>query len=339
MWFLQKEVDLLQSREAREEAFMKTFMQRHACAILIGLLMAGCAAEIEPSAVGEAQERLTEMDTLGRRLGPISANIVQRNREAEQAFHLLTRLELQPNEILEFYEPMPGDIVRSVAGAPNAPTAYTDELRKLSERQIWDRVSNGARAPQALEEAIVRKELRERESVGGAARVASRERATSSLRQAHPNIARGPVAAVPQSPVSGPLPGTPGQDPQTLTQTLWCDSEYYWQGYGNACNGSGPAYFKTCVDNHWNGAWAQRNDVYWIVTNVCAATGPVYFTLYSPTKPGGAWDVPTDTVRNYERHHDDCVNYWWIDCPNYRADVLEASGDRFHFRFYGFYVY
>jgi hypothetical protein len=69
---------------------------------------------------GESQDPPTPadeavLDSLGKPVGAISRAIIQSNPRAESS--LLARVEVQPNELLEFYEPKPGALIVSGARA------------------------------------------------------------------------------------------------------------------------------------------------------------------------------------------------------------------------------
>ena len=98
-------------------------------------------------------------DSLGKRLGWITAEIVRENQEADKELNLLARVEVQPNEIVEFYEPEPGSIMISGAGAPNSPSPLGE--RMLSPAQAWRLAAPGLDMPAALRDAIERWKRRE----------------------------------------------------------------------------------------------------------------------------------------------------------------------------------
>jgi hypothetical protein len=85
--------------------------------------MIGCAVAfaISPLLAAPTELKAAEnQDSLGKQLGPITAKIVSNNQAAEKALNLLARVEVRPNEILEFYEPAPGRIIISGAGTPQS---------------------------------------------------------------------------------------------------------------------------------------------------------------------------------------------------------------------------
>jgi hypothetical protein len=288
--------------------------------LCVMIFVGGCSVEVEESSLAEARSSLLEVDTLGRELGPITSSIVANNREAETSARLLARLEVQRNEILEFYEPLPGHVVLSLAGAPTERSLYGgDNINKFSHRALWSNASNGAPVPPNLEEAFKREEARKE---------------TAKARPASVNARKALRAPLLQRKESGSLAGTQGPQAiahlaQAPSSTLYCDSTYFSEGWGSC---SSFYDFQVCLDNHWNGAWAAWGDAMLGYTNVCAATGPVVLRVQSDEGFGVVWSVNQDSGRQFGWDDDACL-FGWNDCPWVRSDVEQASGDRFHFRY------
>jgi hypothetical protein len=142
------------------------------------------------------------------------------------------------------------------------------------------------------------------------------------------NAAGGEAQQSPQpAPKSARL--VSNMDPSALTAG-WCDTGYYDSGYGDCPGGQD---FQVCLDNWWNGAYASHPDATYAYTNVCPATGAVVLAVQSDHGGSGIWTVPQNTVRWWTIHDWDCGTLFDWDCPSVRADVKQASGDRFHFRF------
>jgi hypothetical protein len=290
-------------------------------ATFIGLFMGGCAAEVEPSPVSGAEDTSTELDSTGQALGPITASIVRANRATDASMHLLARLEVQRNEILEFYEPSPGFILASGAGAPDAPLRFgTETIRSLSGADLWAQASRGAKMPVALEQAMQRVQ----------ARVAARPNALERAAKNRPRAVAPNLEPQPTSRPGSPSGNAIGSSQSALTAG-WCDTNYFSEGHARDCSGRS---FAVCKDNWWNGIWGESHDAVWFYSNVCAAYGNVRYRVSSDEGFGGGWEVNQDGFRWFEWHDANCAN-WWDDCPWVYVDVWQASGDRFHFRFYG----
>src|SRR5690606_18714488 len=109
----------------------------------------------EPALSADGEEDLR--DSLERPLGPISRAIVAANRPRDERFNLLARVEVQPDALLEIYEPRPGPIGVSVAGAPaGAPRVSLPELQGVPVRELWAEFTDDAPMPAALAASIAR---------------------------------------------------------------------------------------------------------------------------------------------------------------------------------------
>lgn len=284
-------------------------------ALCASLGMLGCVAVEDPidsSALSSEIRKSVMRDSLGTELAPISAAIARSNAQTDLDLNLLARVEVQPNEMLEIYEPAPGRIMVSGAGAPTGEALLPPHVIKgLSVEEIWDLAAGTAEMPGALRAAIAR--AGEQMEAGG--------------------VVMQEGIEPPEAPRSGALatatPAAADLEPPS-TSAGWCDTEYFSQGYG-ACDSLWD--FEYCPTNWWNGyhAWAYADFVY---TNVCPATGPVVLNVHGSNdfaRWDDTWDVPLNTVR-----------WWWgRDLEWFSAytssNVLEALNDRFHFRFYGFF--
>jgi hypothetical protein len=290
-------------------------------ATFIGLFVGGCAAEVETSAVSGAEDTSTELDSTGQALGPITAGIVRANRAMDASMHLLARLEVQRNEILEFYEPSPGFILASGAGAPDAPLRFgTESTRRLSGADLWAQASGGAKMPVALEQAMQRVQ----------ARVAARPNAPARATKNRPRAAAPKLEPQTTSRPGGP-PGNAIGSSQSALAAGWCDSNYFSEGHARDCSGRDIA---VCRDNWWDGIWGESDDAFWFYSNVCPAQGTVHYVVSSDEGFGGGWLVYQNGFRWFEWHDANCAK-WWDDCPWVYISVGEAIGDRFHFRFLG----
>jgi hypothetical protein len=233
-------------------------------------------------------------DSLGRRLGWVTAEIVRENQAVEKEFHLLARVEVQPNEIVEFYEPEPGVIVISGAGAPHSPSPLGE--RMLSPAQAWRLAAPGFDIPAALRDAIERWKRRE---------------PTPRKEAEQPEV----------------LGESSGGQPAPHRSGGWCDVDYFTIGWGKCPNYD----FVDCLDNWWGGRYAKHSDAAQLITNVCAASDTVVFRVKYENSVG-TWTVPWDSARYYANSDFACYHYL-NDCPFASAAVQHAEGKRFHFRF------
>jgi hypothetical protein len=234
-------------------------------------------------------------DSLGRQLSPTSSAIVRANRAAEKDLNLLARVEVQPGEILEFYEPSPGSLIISGAGSAKSMSV---PKRRGSPADIWRRATAGAEIPAALREAMDR--------------AGKRKRART------------------YEPPRNPGKWGGGTNSQDFTRAAgYCDGDYY--GDWGIC-GKGWDY-NVCVKNWWDGIFAYHHDAEETLTHVCPASGRVAFRMSSNEFEGGFWTVEQHQLRYAHYIQAGCASSPFDDCPYVRADVEQATGVRFHFEF------
>jgi hypothetical protein len=236
-------------------------------------------------------------DSLGKQLSPISSAIVRTNQAAEKELNLIARVEVQPDEILEFYEPSPGFLLISSAGAPKSMTPL--DKRRGSPADVWRRATAGAEMPATLREAIER--------------VGKHKRARTN-----------------QTPRKNPGKWGGGSPSRDFTRSGgYCDGAYH-----SELGGCGVGWdFMVCLTNWWDGAYAYHHDAEITYTVVCPASGRVAFRVRSDEFDGGLWTVDQNTARNLSASDFGCEDDPFNDCPYVRADVEQATGVRFHFEF------
>jgi hypothetical protein len=235
-------------------------------------------------------------DTLGKQLGPITTAIVRENQAAEKALNLLARVEVRPDEIVEFYEPFPGRILISGAGAPATPGMTRSVSSNPS--QVWRQIAPGVDIPPALRDAIQRAEQRQ---------AVQRPKLTKARNRWSGGSSRG-----------------------DFTKSAgWCDTGYYEGGW-DTCEDF--YSYRVCLLNVRDWAWAEHHEAFNTWTQVCPATGPVVFKVRSTEWDGVVLTVNQNTVR-YVSYADPPCSSPFDDCPYVRADVQHATGVRFHFQF------
>jgi hypothetical protein len=287
--------------------------------VSLGVLVIGGCGDVERAPGGREPEAPGVMvDSMGGPMGPITSRIARLNAAGDSARSLVARIEVQPDEMLEFYEPSPGVMVLSGAGAPTGSTLFTPgALQGRSAVEVWRRVATGlvqARRfetpppmPQPLAEAFAR--LRPQ-----AARPSS----------AHP----GPAHPVTDSSVA--------QTTRALNmgEAGWCDNNYFheqsgvWNLSWDACPDSW--WPKVCHDNWWNGSWDILQPTVDSFIDVCPAKGDVSLVIdtnkhYTNGRTWGPYYVPQDTVRWWWWSNDDDG---WVSMA-----VNQATDNRFHYRF------
>ncbi|HET6582879.1 MAG TPA: hypothetical protein VFG69_05520 [Nannocystaceae bacterium] len=272
------------------------------------LALASLAACHAPDGEGPG----TAIDARGRPLGPMSREIALANTDAAERFGLLARVELQPGELLEFYEPVDGMVVVSGAGAPVSAAIVGQSLASRSTPdELWDLATDGAPMPERLAAAIDRDA--ERESL----------RAEVSPRPAGGGASPAADVEVTSPPRPQKTTGTGGDG-----SSGWCDQEYFSQGH-DGCDGDWD--WQVCLFDWWNGAYAYNVDVRDLNSNICSATGSVLYKVQFDNGGDGSWTVDKNRMRWWSGWDFDCeVAFWDTDCPYFRVDVQQATNDRFH---------
>jgi hypothetical protein len=329
-----------------------SMMVRTALASLtIGLLALGAGCDTTPPDAGQpaAGAPAPMVDSLGTPLGPITSALVKKNAETTSKMKLLARVEVQPNEMLEFFEGEPGNILVTGAGAPQAGMAVGEDMaRTVSYRTLWEKAAHGKPMPAALASAIgnMMDELPRPQPVEAAAPLPGRTERNASGKS-RLDAAQGTTAT---TLADLPVDTTPrvlygDQDKTGIGGTGaagWCQNQYYY----TAASQGGPVFGAcpknasdgwACLDNWWNGAFAAtRGAVHSLSDNVCPINGWVLLHTDTPgffPTPIDFWVAP-NTVRWVFRAN---IKPWCVPfCnDNYftgRADVQQATNVEFNFR-------
>jgi hypothetical protein len=286
-------------------------------AVLVPVALCSCVAGLVGCGGSSPTGPLT--DSVGNQLTPLDARIVRENAGKEVSSHLLARVQVQDDELLEFYELSPGHISLSGAGAPAHGMKFGPRsIRGLSVAQVWKLAAPGKPMPSALSAALAKA------TPNQAARPSQTGQTQEGLQQTS--------GANTSSHESGGGSASPPGSASPDTGSGYCDTGYYTDSYGDCPSGYD---FEVCLDNWWNGAYAYDTDEYYDYTNVCPATGNVLFKVQDTEGDGGEWTVDQNTVRWHHNVDTDCGDtFWEPSCEYARADVLNASGVRFQFRFF-----
>jgi hypothetical protein len=311
--------------------------------LLTSLGMLGCAGiddVTDSSALASDGHESVMRDSLGTALAPISATIASSNADAALDLNLLARIEVQPNEMLEIYEPAPGVLLVSGVGAPAGEALLSAQaIEGLSVEEIWQLGAGSTEMPGELRAAIAR--ASKRDETASRAMQEGIEPPDAPLPGFNPQPDPPGLNPQPEPPGFNPQPDPPGFNPQPdppgfnpqpdpSTSSGWCDAGYFSSGYGDCPPGWD---FSVCLNDWWNGAYAYSDGAFYAYTNVCPATGPVVLRIDSDHGGGGIWTVNQNTVRWWAQDDFDCGTLFDWDCLTVRTDVEQASGDRFHLRF------
>jgi hypothetical protein len=301
--------------------------------LLSGLMLVGCDAATteEPN---EPNDPI--FDSMGRQLASITAAIARSNAQTDLDFGLVARVEIQRNEIVEFYEPAPGVIVLSGAGAPDGRLAVdgmgleTTETTRMDLRRVWGAASGGAIMPARLEAAIARWEARMPQRPQGRTDNDDLQSPAASRQVSPQEIAPVPGEAV----VSSALHGTGWCNTTYETLDVFASNGRTWSEVGN-CDGIHvrDATEKHCWNHQTGTVYAQRSDLWHMKSNVCPYQGEVLFRLDSDEFSTGSWTVPQHTLR-WSMRTDSLCGHLFDDCPWVKTTVSQASGDLFHYRYF-----
>ena len=310
--------------------------RRIGIAMAVGLLgSSGCEMVDESSA--PAPEPGEVRDSMGTSVGPVSRAIINANVENDERLGLLARVEVQPNELIEFYEPKPGALMISSAGAPQGPPRMVPNPARNVED--WWRLAAGDRVmPSRLREAIGRsKRALTPEEIAQANLVSSGQAGSSRLSEHASPLGASPSERTSLKDRSVKVQRASGSTDVAGGSPGWCDNEYFSLGYGASPHSvpTGlPPTWSFDRNDWWNGFWAQKGGIHGYYANVCAATGDLQLKVTNSElniQPNPWW-VPVNTVR-WSQYEDKHCGPFWNPCFSARIDVLHAEGDRFHVRF------
>jgi hypothetical protein len=297
----------------------------------------------------EVLKSTPRMDSTGKDLSTVSKRIVLENEKADRQLNLVARVEVQPGEILEFYEPTGGYILLSGAGSPESGTVrYTEEtvtdFTAEGLARVWREASGSVPMPAELGAALERltarlertKLQRADEQVvlkgGDPAPMASKPQQAADIR----HISDG-VATIQQAQSSG-----------------FCSTGYYTtpvSGYTHSlargsdvsgmelsrCSFTNNFNFRVCWDDVMgNGGWASHPDARELLTNVCPRQGNVTMNISADEGwvTQGSFSVFQNNYRWMRAHDPGCDQFPWTnDCPYIWVGIGDAAGDRFNFRF------
>lgn len=267
---------------------------------------------------------MASRDSLGRALGRYSAEIVRQNLSAERDLHLLARIEVRPDEILEWYELGPGLVMVSGAGMPATDEAYPEpEKGRDDPASIWADATGDAPIPKALRAALAR----------------APERSTESKQQRPVD----PLAPTPDPHVPPPEPTIEGT--AFHLNLGWCDKQYYTElipAYGPSgyaalgdCPSNSKWNYRKCWE-HVTGFYAASNDdCLDHRSNVCPFRGNIRMTIEADEGwiTTGSYQVPEQSYRWKTFRDNYCENDIFNDCPYVRVKVDQADGDGYQYKF------
>lgn len=215
-----------------------------------------------------------------------AARIIAENALVDQQLHLVARKVVNNDtEVVEFYEPIPGQILVSTAGSPKGPSQlHMDELRTKPIAESWAKLAPGEEMPSTLADAIKRQTeatypTLEADRAAQAA-VERGETPASSPEEAQPVVASRIASGsdvVAQNTVA-----------PKLANTGYCSSQF-WVDFGNVSGNAGVSSFDWTYGWYWQTRSASTNAMFAMCpTGDVSGTGG-NMTLSNPN--GGASSV------------------------------------------------
>jgi hypothetical protein len=279
--------------------------------VAVALTLGAARARGESPAV--AHPPPAGFDSVGRTLGPISASLARVNEAASRDLHLVARLQIPGDAMLELYEPAPGALLVSLAGRPKPGVLDPAEFATADVEDLWTRLAAGRPMPSTLANALARRGPRRWQPMTFA-----------------------PSSAAPVAPPDGNVT-IQDDDPSN-----WCSDEYFNEGHYNCppLDDSNP--WRTFSDCRWHSTERRqamsRGDVARYIAHVCPAN-PSSVTFSVATSGWGdnikRWEVPAQTLRQV-RWESNCFAFPFWDCPTVRVEA-RFNGDwpYYHLVFFG----
>jgi hypothetical protein len=212
----------------------------------------------------------------------IAKQIAASNSATDQRLNLLVRKYLNDEtEVVEFYEPQPGQIIISTAGSP-VQHSVLPPLRGKTAAEVWTLVAPGEALPESLADAILRQ--------GQGSLLPAKPQATTMRRSS--STGKELIG-----PAVGQAPSAPVIDPASVNQQLnksggYCSSQF-WTDFTNWCVDTGDTY--CTVSQAFNYGYYGYNwtDITADGYAVCPQDDWGWFG-WSLTD---GWNVPADTYR------------------------------------------
>jgi len=302
-------------------------------AMVVSATVIGCGAAEDgsPSPSPSESAAAQQVDSLKQPMGKVTSSIATNNLNVATSWKLLARVEIQENEMVEFYEPAPGRLFISAAGAPTgAARSQGLDWSSGDFEGVWASMTHNAAIPAELAAAV----QRVRDGVG---RVKHEVPAGAA--------AFGSTAPPAQAaPSSIPSPAAPSADLGSTAQALsngWCNTSWYStydSGYGAQLSQCSSSYFTwtVCWDHVTGNGSAWHDDALDGRMNVCPYTGNITYTVSADESwvPQGSWTVGENSYRYVTAFDPGCDAFPWTnDCPYVKAAVTNASGDAYNYRF------
>lgn len=235
--------------------------------------------------------------------------------------NLIASIELEPEHVVEFYEPEPGVVWMTQSGADGqTPVELMRDDRTETAIDVYRRLAPGAEVPGAL--------LAAQERAVELASSATVEPPPSELESVDSFGGGTQLSPFPELRPTGASQAGLGQVSQALTAQQFVNGS---ASGGSFCPNGGYAHAYTwCLTNWWNGAWyySRATDDTW--ATVYADIGNIKMNV-SSGRGGGQWTVNQGYWRQWYSGWSSCGFLGnWCDF-HARYDITEATNNRFHF--------
>jgi hypothetical protein len=238
------------------------------------------------------------------------------NAGVDESLGLIDRLVLDNgNQMVEFYQPTPGEVLVSAAGRPNvAPVLTEEDLKNTTAADLYARLAPGREIPSRLRD------------VGPLANVAPIDQPSSAFSSTE----RVGV------PLASKALGNDGLETRQGALTSgYCGTQWFKDFSKQGCSSGGSADYNWCLTDWYGGATATLTNGWASYYNLCPEIGSAVLKI-SGTAGTSSWSVPQNTYRWFQRvHYSYSCGFLGLgrcqDKFNEKGEVLNASTTTFNY--------
>jgi hypothetical protein len=252
----------------------------------------------------------------------LTTQIARQNKGVDEALGLVERLILDDgNQMVEFYQPTPGEVLVSAAGRPTrTPVLSAADLQNTTAAALYAKLAPGREIPARLVNVDP---------------IANATPPVESQGAAFGSTERTSPAGTPLPPAANAV----GVQREALTSG-YCGTQWFkdWAGFG--CSGGGGDY-SWCLTDWYGGAHFTVTNGWASFYNLCPEIGDATLKV-SGTYGVSSWWVPQNTYRWFSRtnglHACGFLGLGWChDRFNETGEVLNASTTTFNYM--GFFLW
>ncbi len=276
---------------------------------VVGAALAGCGQAGLPQD-GAAAAVAPAVTAPAAAVSP-AQQVIAANAKAERDLHLVTRKVINDgDEVIEFYEPLPGKVIFSAAGSPRGASAVRRELVEgRSADAIWRALVPNEQPPAELLAAVERATIR-----GKSDDSADTTAAQSNEAEAAARVQAAPIAAESKTETSATAEAIVASPIQPLAASGGYCSGQFWTDWGNWAGGN-PQNQGTWnygwYDRQWDGITGTSGYIVCPWGNVSNTGGT--FSVYIPGGATSSWTIAPNYYRwSTETAGQDC--HWTLSC-------------------------